>query len=1065
MMKRILLIHPEGNINNNPNLSGLAEILCDAGFDLHIVSPRIPNLCQRPPAPGVTMHLFDGLSQSHITGRVFADSTGSAPTPSPFVERFGPFDLVVGIDRGVIEASRVARAYTIPHALISYEIFFRDEAGVDFKRPEIDACRDLAFAVCQDTVRARNLSQENGVSPGRMILIPVSGRGVRPGPKTNYLHERFGIPSEYRIALFAGSVTEMCGISAILQQAAGWSDGWALVIHNRYGLTPGARPYYDACLRMRNVYFSAEPSDTIDGMSRILHSADIGLAFYRTVAGSIYTGKNVGEIGMSSGKIATYLQHGLPVVTNSIGLMSRLIEHHRLGWVMDLAHIDLSTIHPQDLGTYRANCLGFFQERLDLDLAAGAFITEVKRTLGCGDVLTRKGRGEAVTVGSDVHSMREHVATTAGEAVTPSAPSRCEEPRKGFLLTRDTAGWVNHQGLGCLRAELARFWLKCPAVELECQYGSAAGNLHRKLATDVLTGILLPEGERRLAFEVVSRIGFACDADELARLLLVAMLYLSPLELPSDIDIMEVPSWLRLDLFRFQLSPPAFLTQRGDVGSCCRHLTRLVTRLHEAVCVGPPSARWQEMAYVFAERANFYPLYFSRGNLRPTVERRADIVDTVVRLKGHEMPFTPPPRPKGRSPIRVGVHSWSLRPHTETFATLPVFANLNPELFEVYLFVHQSNGNPIEQRARGLAKRFTVLPETLKQCVETIRAAELDILVFGNNISAGAGYAFNLANYRMARVQCIHFCNPITSGKRNIDYFLLGDLIARELNTEDCFSEKILRIEGSGICFDLPAVEAVGTVSRRDLGIPEDCTLFVSGANYHKIVPELRHTWARLLSRVPGAALLLYPFGPAWGERYPQQRLLEDLIQVFRQYGIASNRLFLAGPLKGRGDVLALNRLSDVYLDAIPYNGATSLLDPLEEGVPPVVVDGRDLRFAQGAAILRELGIPELIASDEEEYIRLAVRLGADKAAREAVRQSIRECMRRTPAFLDPRRYAQRVAEAFGRLFPETWAQVCQTGSEFNAPLTARGGAARSSMRCRMEPRHPSREQRIPLQG
>ena len=55
MMKRILLIHPEGNINNNPNLSGLAEILCETGFDLHVVSLRIPGMYQQPPAPGVTM--------------------------------------------------------------------------------------------------------------------------------------------------------------------------------------------------------------------------------------------------------------------------------------------------------------------------------------------------------------------------------------------------------------------------------------------------------------------------------------------------------------------------------------------------------------------------------------------------------------------------------------------------------------------------------------------------------------------------------------------------------------------------------------------------------------------------------------------------------------------------------------------------------------------------------------------------------------------------------------------------------------------------------------------------
>ncbi len=1036
-MKRILLIHPEGNINNNPNLSGLAEILCETGFDLHVVSLRIPGMYQQPPAPGVTMHLFRGPADAHVHGRMFADvdRAEGSPTLAAFLDGFGPFHLVIGVDRGIIEAAHVARVCSIPHALISYEIFFRDEAGAEFKRPEIDACHGIEFAVCQDTIRSQHLACENGIPAHKIILMPVAGRGVRPGATTRHLHATLGIPACQRIALFTGSVSEMCGISNVIRQSRAWPEEWALVIHNRYGMTPNVRKYLESCRGASNIYFSTVPCETVRDMGLLLHSADLGLAFYQMVPGSIYTGKNVGHIGMSSGKTTTYLQHGLPVVTNPIGLMSRLIQQHQLGWVMDLARIDLSAIQTLDLGTYRANCLRFFQERLDLDRTAGAFITAVKRTLECEDALARGERGDEVISGPDVNSIRGHVALSSGEPVTPTAPWSSGGTGKGFLLTRETADEIDYRSLGCLRAELARFWLKCPAAELERQYGTHAGDLHRKLVTGVLTGIPLPEDERRLASEAVSRIGSACDEGELARLLLVAMLYLSPLELPSDIDLMEVPGWLRLDFFRFQLRPPAFLAKRGDADALSRHLTRVVTRLHEALGAGCPSAPCQEMAIAFAERANLLPLYFSRGNIRPTVERRSEIVNTVMRIKGHDLPFAPTPRPKERSRIRVGIHSWSLRPHTETFATLPLFANLDTERFEVHLFIHRSDGNPIEQRARGLANRVTVLPETLKQCVETIRAAELDILVFGNNITAGAGYPFNLANYRMARVQCIHFCNPITSGKRHIDRFLLGELIANELDTEDCFSEKILELEGSGICFDLPAVEAAGTLSRRDLGIPEDCTLFISGANYHKIIPELRHTWARLLSRVPGSALLLYPFGPAWGERYPQRMLLEDLIQVFRQYGIASNRLFLAGPLKGRGDVLAINRLSDVYLDAIPYNGATSLLDPLEEGVPPVVVDGRDLRFAQGAAILRELGVPELIARDEEEYIRLAVRLGTDKAAREAVRHRIRERMRCIPAFLDPQRYAQRVAKAFDRLFPETRAQVRRTGLERCAPL------------------------------
>jgi hypothetical protein len=102
-------------LQNNPNLSGLAEILCEAGSDLYVVSPRITELYQQPPTPGVTMHLFEGLIRVHITGRVLADSTGAGAPPAlfSFVERSGPFDRVVGIDRGVIEVARSRGSTTI----------------------------------------------------------------------------------------------------------------------------------------------------------------------------------------------------------------------------------------------------------------------------------------------------------------------------------------------------------------------------------------------------------------------------------------------------------------------------------------------------------------------------------------------------------------------------------------------------------------------------------------------------------------------------------------------------------------------------------------------------------------------------------------------------------------------------------------------------------------------------------------------------------------------------------------------------------------------------------------
>jgi glycosyltransferase involved in cell wall biosynthesis len=329
------------------------------------------------------MHLFEGLKEAHSTGLIFDESEGATgvPTMAGFFNRFGPFRLVIGIDRGIVEAARVARTFRIPHALISYEIIFRDEAGGGFKLPEIEACRGIVFALCQDTIRAQHLARENHIPPHKIILIPLAGRGVRPGAKTDYLHAALGIPGRKRIALFIGSVSEMCAISGLIRNAATWPEDWVLVIHHRYGLSPIVRNYREATRGMRNIYFSTVPCEDFRDLGRLLHSADIGLAFYQMVKGSIYTGKNVGHIGMSSGKIATYLQHGLPVVTSRIGLMSRLIRHHQLGWVTNLGQLDLAGVDEPQLQTRRANCLRFFAQKLDLNVTAAPLLSRIERGL------------------------------------------------------------------------------------------------------------------------------------------------------------------------------------------------------------------------------------------------------------------------------------------------------------------------------------------------------------------------------------------------------------------------------------------------------------------------------------------------------------------------------------------------------------------------------------------------------------------------------------------------------------------------------------------------------------
>jgi predicted O-linked N-acetylglucosamine transferase (SPINDLY family) len=205
-------------------------------------------------------------------------------------------------------------------------------------------------------------------------------------------------------------------------------------------------------------------------------------------------------------------------------------------------------------------------------------------------------------------------------------------------------------------------------------------------------------------------------------------------------------------------------------------------------------------------------------------------------------------------------------------------------------------------------------------------------------------------------------------------------------------------------------------MDRQQLGIPADAVVFISGANYFKITPEVRQAWATIISRVPGSVLVLYPFNPNWSSRYDSEPFVSDIKKRFAQLGLAEHRLKILNPLPSRADIKQLLGLADVYLDSYPYGGATSLIDTLEAGLPPVVTSGNALRFRQAASMLREMSVPQLIADTEDAYIELACKLGTDSGLRHQLCEEIQIKMRNRPAFLDSRAYALKMTHLFQAL-------------------------------------------------
>lgn len=434
--KNILIIHPEGNLNNNPNLSGIVEILCENGYVVDIFSLRSKKVMQRTLCSGSQMFIFDGIDDVNAGICLLASKVFSSPNELAMHIRniYKDYDLIIGIDRGIIEASVIASVLKVPYGVISYEIFFADEAGAIFKQPEIQACESVSFAVCQDDVRSTYLSQENKIPLEKIINIPVAGRSVKHGNKSWYFNDKFGIDRKKKIALYAGSIHKWSMSQELADSVKQWDDNWILVFHNRYGFEDRLHSFYSYYKDNPKIFFSFDPCESFGEMNKLLHSADLGIALYRPLTQDIWAGNNLKYIGMASGKISTYLQYGLPLLINEIGEMSRYVEQYKLGISIKKDHSINPGLLQGYIHTYKERCYEFFKNKLDLNTTSIPLLNKI-------DSLLRKVQGDFCFGNSSIF-------TSENQASFNSLWSYIEKlPRMGFYSSIDLLNTQAKQAL------------------------------------------------------------------------------------------------------------------------------------------------------------------------------------------------------------------------------------------------------------------------------------------------------------------------------------------------------------------------------------------------------------------------------------------------------------------------------------------------------------------------------------------------------------------------------------------------------------------------------------------
>jgi protein O-GlcNAc transferase len=362
--------------------------------------------------------------------------------------------------------------------------------------------------------------------------------------------------------------------------------------------------------------------------------------------------------------------------------------------------------------------------------------------------------------------------------------------------------------------------------------------------------------------------------------------------------------------------------------------------------------------------------------------------------------------------LRIGYVSADFGEHPVGRFLLPLLEHHDHQQFEVFCYSNASRIDGITTKLRSCADHWREIPGLSdEQAAGKIRADGIDILI---DLSGHTAHNRLLVFARKpAPIQVSYLGYPGPTGLSVIDY-RLSDSFADPSDLPDYFhAEALHRLPHTNWCFavseESPPVEASPAIRQGHV-------TFGSFNNFAKVTETMLQVWGRILREVPGSRLLLK--AAALAAPSVQQRVRRD----FAALGIDAGRLSLRSREPDHATHLALYNQIDIALDTFPYHGTTTTCDALWMGVPVITLAGQTHVSRVGLSLLSNIGLPELIAFTQDQYVQIAVGLAKDQDRMDALRRGMRARMLTSP-LMDAPGFARDVEAAYRQM----WNIWCKT--------------------------------------
>jgi protein O-GlcNAc transferase len=405
----------------------------------------------------------------------------------------------------------------------------------------------------------------------------------------------------------------------------------------------------------------------------------------------------------------------------------------------------------------------------------------------------------------------------------------------------------------------------------------------------------------------------------------------------------------------------------------------------------------------FAYRRVFAPAFDAVGS---RVERRI-----ATLLGAGQRPAMP--RPLRPERLTIGYLSSCFGDHPIGHVTRDLFAAHDRSRFRVLGFSGRDRSAETAPYAGVIRAGFDALHQIgdlpPAAAAARIAAEGVDVLVSLDQHMdwRGPSSAPEILALRPAPLQLAWLGVAAGTGLPAVDY-LLADAITVPPGEETLYTETVLRLTGCYHCASAHAI-APEVPGRAECGLPETGTVFAGFNNIEKIDRATFEAWMAILRAVPQSVL--------WLTNQRRFAVTEANLRLEAEArGVAGERLVFAHRLPDKAAHLARHAQADLLLDSFTINASTTALDALWAGLPVLTRRGDRFPARLAETFLRNLGLGELVASDTEAFIRLAVELAADASRRAALKERLRGAVA-GGALFDIAGFAAKLEAAYDRIW------------------------------------------------